>query len=575
MSEIRWVRRPGGPPEDVQRLAADLGTDQPFPEVLADILLARGVATLDAARAFFVPRREALHDPFLMRDMDIAVARLLRARTQGERVLLFGDYDVDGTSAVTLLMLALSECGFDVHYYIPDRYTEGYGLSYRGIEHAAKLGAGLIITLDCGIKSTDKVRFATAQGIDMIICDHHTPGDELPGAVAVLDPKRPDCGYPYKELTGCGVGYKLLEGLLQRLPADLLPRPDYDLLARYCDLITLSIACDIVPITGENRTIAYHGLQKLRSDPMPGIQALMAQSGQAREWDISDLVFFIGPRINAAGRLEHASAAVEVLLARDARLADLAAALQHANDARKDLDRSMTLEALTMIETDPAFDRRSSTVLYHPDWHKGVIGIVASRVIETHYRPTILLTRAEGKLVGSARSVAGFDLYQALEACEGHLLQWGGHKFAAGLSLREEQLEVFSDAFDAAVSAQITPEQRIPLLYIDGELRLDQLDARFLRLLNRMEPFGPENRRPVFIARDVKVLHSTVMKEEHLKLVVQQGTVMVEAIGFGMAAKWQQLGQEHLDIAFQPFINSWNDKHRINLRLKDFRTATS
>lgn len=573
MNRMNWQMRPPVPATVAEALAASLGTDQPFPLPLAQILAQRGITHFDQAKAFFTPARGALHDPFLMQGMAEAVTRLLQARARQEPVLLYGDYDVDGTSAVALMMQAMRDLGFVVSYYIPDRYGEGYGISYQGIDYAQRAGVALIVSLDCGIKAGDKVQYAAMRGIEMIICDHHTPGASLPPALAVLDPKRSDCAYPYKELTGCGVGMKLLQGLAQRLPEAgfALPSPDYDPFAAYCDLLVLSIACDIVPITGENRVMAYHGLQKLRHDPLPGIRALMNQGGDNREWDISDLVFFLGPRINAAGRLGHARHAVEVLLGHD--LDTGAEGLQQSNDARKDLDRTITEEALQLVAQDPAYPAQHSTVLYHPDWHKGVIGIVASRLIETHYRPTILLTRSEGKLVGSARSVAGFDLYQALEACDQHLLQWGGHKYAAGLSLKEEAYAPFKQQFEAVVAQTITPEQRVPLLYIDQPLHLAEIDARFIRLLNRMEPFGPQNRRPVFLSRGVRVIHHTVMKGEHLRLVLQQGDVMQEAVGFNLAQKFLDLQCEEVDVAFQPLFNTWNHKTRINLRLKDLRPA--
>ena len=573
MNTLNWQMRPPAPAEPVAALAAALATDQPFPLPLAQILVQRGIDTFERAKAFFTPKQGELHDPFLMQDMAQAVTRLLQARERQEAILLYGDYDVDGTSSVALMMQGMRDLGFQVSYYIPDRYTEGYGISYQGVDYAQRAGISLIISLDCGIKAVDKAQYAALRGIDLIVCDHHTPGAILPPAVAVLDPKRPDCAYPYKELTGCGVGMKLLQALTERMPAAGFPLPSagYDPFVAYCDLLVLSIACDIVPITGENRVMAYHGLQKLRQQPLPGIRALMDQAGEGREWDISDLVFFVGPRINAAGRLDHAQSAVEVLLGHD--LETGAAGLQQSNDARKDLDRTMTEEALHLIGGDPAYGQQHSTVLYHPDWHKGVIGIVASRLIETHYRPTVLLTRSEGKLVGSARSVPGFDLYQALEACDAHLLQWGGHKYAAGLSLKEEAFPAFKADFEAAVAERITPEQRVPVLYIDQPISLAEVDARFIRLLNRMEPFGPSNRRPVFLTRQVRVVYHKVLKEEHLKLVLQQGDEMVEAVGFNLAQKWLAMDTEVIDLAFQPIFNTWNQKTRINLRIKDIRPS--
>ena len=570
-----WRMREAAAPEVVAHLSEALATHEPFPPVLAGILARRGITRYEAARRFFKPQLGDLHDPLRLRDMDRAVSRLIQAHTRGERVLLFGDYDVDGTTAVALMELALRELGFATTYYIPDRYTEGYGLSYQGIDHGLAAGATVMITLDCGIKGHDKVRYASLKGLDVIICDHHTPGATLPEALAVLDPKRPDCDYPYSELTGCGVGMKLLMALTEglRLHGSPLPVEDYDPFARYCDLLVLSIACDIVPITDENRIMAYHGLHKLRHDPLPGIAALKAQASDQRDWNIADLVFFLGPRINSAGRLEHALGAVEVLLGQQRDLIQLAAALQTSNDERKTLDREITEQALQAIAAQPDFEQGATTVLCDPSWHKGVIGIVASRLVEHHHRPTVLLTESEGKLVGSARSVPGFDLYQALEACDEHLIQWGGHKYAAGLSLKPEAFETFQRAFDRAVTATITPEQRRPLLWLDADLPFDQINSRLLRLIDYMEPFGPANRRPTFIARGVLVRYETVLKGVHIKLTLQQGDTMWEAIGFNLAARYAALKGQRLDVAFQPIFNTWNGKTRINLRLKDLRPS--
>ncbi|RMG30444.1 MAG: single-stranded-DNA-specific exonuclease RecJ [Bacteroidetes bacterium] len=573
---MHWVSRQLPENEEIRALARALSTRQPFPMPIANILVQRGIKTYEQARYFFAPDKADLHDPFLMKDMQQAVDRLLKAYQQQEKVLLYGDYDVDGTSAVSLLSLFMEAWGMRFDTYLPDRYREGYGVSYQGVDYAQKVGAGLIISLDCGIKAVDKVKYAALKGIDFIVCDHHRPGSELPEAVAVLDPKRPDCPYPFKELTGCGVGYKLAEALHQRLRAlgHTPPAGDFDPFDTYCDLLTLSIACDIVPMLGENRLMAYFGLQKLRANPLPGLQAIMNQAEEQREWDISDLVFFVGPRVNSAGRLGHARDAVEVLTGKSNRLHLLADDLQSSNDTRKHIDREITQEALSMIASDRDFERKSTTVLYNPSWHKGVIGIVASRLIERHYRPTILLTQSEGKLVGSARSVAGFDLYEALSACSDYLLQFGGHKYAAGLSLKAETLQPFQAQFEQVVARNIRPEQKVPVLYIDHQLDFQHIDARFVRLLNRLEPFGPENRKPVFMASGVSVLHARVLKEAHIKFVLQQqGGQMLEAIGFNMAEKWEQIKEGPIDIAYQPIFNTWNQQTKINLRLKDFRTS--
>ena len=573
---MRWIQRPTPDADLVAHLQQLLAKDEtPFPRPLAEVMVRRGITDLEAARIFFKPELSQLHDPRLMRDMDRAVERLLHAFRAQELILLFGDYDVDGTTSVALMKRALEDLGFRVAYHVPDRYTEGYGLSFQGIDAGHRQGATLMITLDCGIKGTEKVRYASLKGMDTIICDHHTPGAALPPALAVLDPKRPDCAYPYQELTGCGVAMKLLMALVDEMRLQGLPLPDrdYDPLGRYSDLLALSIACDIVPITGENRVLAYHGLQKLREDPTPGVAALKAQARDERDWTISDLVFFIGPRINSAGRLHHAHGAVEVLLGKQQELIQLAQDLHDSNEARKDLDRSITAEAMAQAVANPAFAEAHTTVLYGPEWHKGIIGIVASRLVEAYHRPTVLLTRSNGKLVGSARSVPGFDLYQALEACDGHLLQWGGHKYAAGLTLEEERFEAFRQAFEAAVARHITPEQRNPVLYLDSEVNFKEIEARLVRLIDRMEPFGPQNRRPTFYTRDVEVSHVTVMKEKHVRLVLQQGQTLWEGVGFNLAEKYHALQGQRLDVAFQPFFNTWNQKVKLNLRLKDIKPA--
>ncbi|MEM7370868.1 MAG: single-stranded-DNA-specific exonuclease RecJ [Bacteroidota bacterium] len=575
MTQLIWKLKPLPEQDKVHQLSKALKTDRDFPLSLANILVQRGIETYESARAFFVPQLSELHDPFLMKDMDKAIAKLIDVYQTQSSILLFGDYDVDGTSAVSLLTLALEELGFRVEYYIPDRYKEGYGLSYQGVDHAAKKGIDLMICLDCGIKAVEKVRYAQTKGIEVIICDHHNPGAILPDACAILDPKRPDCSYPFKELTGCGVGVKLLVALVQKMKEQGLPLPsqDYDPLARYVDLLTLSIACDIVPITGENRAMAFFGLKKLRTRPIPGIQSLLNQAKEERKWNISDLVFFVGPRINSAGRLHHARGAVEVLLGKHEALIELAQRLHQSNEDRKNLDKSMTQSAMGLIASDPTFRTKSSTVLFDPAWHKGVIGIVASRLIESHFRPTVLLTQSEGKLVGSARSVPGFDLYRALDACSEHLLQWGGHKYAAGLSMNRDQLEEFQLKFDQVVASSITPEQQTPVIAIDQELHLKEIDERFVKTLDRMEPFGPGNRKPVFMSKGVRITSHRILKQDHVKFWANQDGFQVECIGFNLAQKWQQLSGDLYDIAYQPTLNTWNNRTTINLRLKDIQLS--
>lgn len=539
---------------------------------MAKVLVQRGIRSYDEAREFFRPGQQGLHDPYQLQDMKRAVARLLQAFQQQEKVVFLGDYDVDGTTAVTLMSLFAQDWGLDHEYYIPDRYKEGYGVSAEGVQFALDQGAAVLVTLDCGIKATELLQQATDQGLDVIVCDHHRPGAQLPRAVAVLDPQREDCDYPCPHLTGCGVAFKLLQALVPALcdagvPA---PRPDFDPFREYADLVTLSIACDIVPIVDENRIIAFHGLEKLRSNPLPGLKAMMDQAEGTRDWDISDLVFFLGPRVNSAGRLRHAREAVNVLLGQHRELFQLADDLQAANEERKQLDREMTEQALAQVSRDPEFTQKHSTVLFQPDWHKGVIGIVASRVIEHHYRPTIILTENDGKLVGSARSVSGFDLYEALEGCREHLLQFGGHKYAAGLTMDPSALPAFCKKFDEVVASRILPEQKLPTLFVDLEVDFEEIDARLIRILGQMEPFGPGNRRPVFLSREVKVLDYRVLKEQHIRLQVEQKGRKFEAIGFGLAAKWLRQPADYVDLAFQPIFNTWNQETRINLRLKDF-----
>lgn len=533
---------------------------------LAPVLAARGIDP-DALSEFFHPEKQAITDPFLLKDLPVAADRLLRAHRTREKVLVFGDYDVDGVTAVALMVNFLRENGFQVEFYLPDRYEEGYGLSYKGIDFARKIGASVLVTLDCGIQSVEKVRYANRRALDVIICDHHLPGPVLPPALAVLDPRRADCPYPNKDLTGCGVGLLLCKAIETRLSPDL--NPDHDVISRYSDLAALSIACDLVAITGENRTLAARGIQKLRTNPHPGLAAMMQTETQGRTWDISDLVFFVGPRINSAGRLAHAYEAVRLFLP-DEPTDQLAANLSERNEARKGVDRTMTEEALSLLQSDPHYEEKFSTVLFQPHWHKGVIGIVASRVMEHHYRPTIMLTEHEGMVTGSARSVAGFDLYGALEACRGELVQFGGHKFAAGLTMRKEQVPAFQQRFEQEVACRISPELLIPSLSIHALTHFRDLSPRFVDELEALGPFGPGHMRPVFATPEAEVLQVNVMKEHHLRLRLRQDDVIFEAIGFFMAAKWEALRRPgQLAVAYQPVMEHWNGESRLRLRLKD------
>ncbi len=567
----RWILRHQPDRDASEKLAQALSHKQEFPLALAQILLQRGIGDFESSRYFFRPSLSDLHDPYLLSGMEQAVKRLVTARIGQEKILFYGDYDVDGTTSVAMLCQFAQDWGFTFDYYIPDRYAEGYGVSYRGMDYAQEIGASLVLTIDCGVKAVDQITYAARKGIDVIVCDHHKPGVTLPPAVAVLDPLVGEPAYPCPHLTGCGVGLKLLQALVPALEKAGFGAADhpYDPVLKFADLATLSIACDIVPILDENRIIAFHGLEKLRKDPIAGLKALMDQAEGQRDWDISDLVFFVGPRINSAGRLSHAREAVEVLLGHHSALEELAQELQRSNDERKILDREITEEALHLIASNSDYPAQHSTVLFQSHWHKGVIGIVASRLVEHHYRPTVLLTESEGKLVGSARSVAGFDLYQAIEAASEHLLQFGGHTFAAGLTMKKEAFEAFCKKFDQVVGQRIREDQKVPSLFLDLEIDFSDIDARLIRILGQMEPFGPGNRRPVFLSRQVQVRHARVIKEDHIRLVVEQKGRMFEAVGFGLARKWEQSPAEYVDLAFQPVFNTWKDEVKINLRLKD------
>lgn len=561
---MRWTLKPQPDPEKVQHLAEALNVDV----VIASLLVQRGVETYDEARAFFRPTLEALHDPYLMKDMDKAVARIEQAIAGGENILVFGDYDVDGTTAVSLVSSYLKTIYPDVDTYIPDRYAEGYGVSFAGIDYADDNGCSLIIALDCGIKSIDKVAYAKEKGIDFIICDHHRPGDTLPDAVAVLDPKRDDCTYPYDELCGCGVGFKLIQALAGNRGQTI-----FDLVP-YLDLVATAIAADIVPITGENRVLAKFGLDVINTSPRPGIKALI-QNLKRKTLCISDVVFVIAPRINAAGRIRHGKHAVELLTEASLEQAEqFAAEIESLNADRRDLDKQITAEALLQIEENNDHER-FTTVVYHENWHKGVIGIVASRLTETYYRPTLVFTKSGEKLAASARSVKDFDIYNALEACADHLEQFGGHMYAAGLTLHEEQYPHFRDKFEEVVKQTIAPELLTPEISVDAEISLREITPKFNRILKQFEPFGPGNMTPVFLSRGLKDtgFGKPVGDGSHLRLTVKQGGgEALTAIGFGLAAK-QHLAcdGEHFDAVYSVDENEWNGEVSLQLRLRDIR----
>ncbi|MHA7129588.1 single-stranded-DNA-specific exonuclease RecJ [Algoriphagus namhaensis] len=500
--------------------------------ILANILLQRGVHDFEQAKEFFRPSLDSLHDPFLMKDMDQAVNRILEAIRKEEKILIYGDYDVDGTTAVALVYSFLKSFYDRIDFYIPDRYQEGYGVSERGVRHAADENFSLIIALDCGIKAVEKVALAKELGVDFIICDHHTPGVKLPEAVAVLDAKRTDCDYPYKELSGCGVGFKLAQAIAQKMGKD--PASLY----QYLDLLVVSIAADIVPITGENRVLAYFGLQQINTSPRPGLQALKDAGNLGSDISISDIVFKIGPRINASGRLEHAKASVELLIADQLPLAKvLARAVDQVNASRRNFDENITREAFEMIAEMESRQEWNATVLYKEDWHKGVIGIVASRCIEQYYRPTIILTESNGKATGSARSVVDFNIYDAIEECAELLEQFGGHKYAAGLTLSVDKVPLFQAKFEQVVRSRISEKHLKPVIEADDEISLDEITPKFYKVLKQMAPFGPGNPEPVFVIRNVYAENVTILKEKHLRFdLVQEGQQQrLVCLAFGRA----------------------------------------
>lgn len=562
---MRWTLKPQPDTHKVQHLAEALTVDA----VIASLLVQRGVETFEEARKFFRPSLEDLHDPYLMQDMDKAVQRIESAIANDENILVFGDYDVDGTTAVSLVSSYLRSFYPNVATYIPDRYAEGYGVSTQGIDYADDNGCSLIIALDCGIKSVDKVAYAKSKGIDFIICDHHRPGDTLPEAVAVLDPKRDDCNYPYKELCGCGVGFKLIQALGSNRGetiADLNP---------YLDLVATAIAADIVPITGENRVLAKFGLEVINTHPRPGIKALI-QNLKKKDLTISDVVFVVAPRINAAGRIKHGNHAVELLTEKNIAQAEaFASQIEEYNADRRGLDKQITEEALQQIE-DNKDESRYTTVVYNENWHKGVIGIVASRLTETYYRPTLVFTKSGDRLAASARSVKNFDIYNALDACSEHLEQFGGHMYAAGLTLKEEQYEGFRTRFEQVVKETINPELLVPEITIDAEINFNDITPKFCRILKQFEPFGPGNMTPVFLTRTIK--DSGYGKEmgadgSHLRLFVKQDeSTGFPAVGFGLAAKKElACNGNAFDAAYSIEENTWNGETTLQLRLRDIR----
>jgi len=538
--------------------------------VLCELLVNRGINNYEQAKDFFRPQLSALHSPWLMKDMDKAVERIITAMSNGEKILVFGDYDVDGTTSVAVMYKFIRKIYPNVDFYIPHRYREGYGVSKNGIDYANENSFSLVISLDCGIKSVELISYARSLGIDFIVCDHHLPDEELPPAVAILNAKQKDCPYPYKDLCGCGVGFKLVCALTERM--ELHP----DTAFQYLDLVATAIAADIVPLTGENRILAYHGLVKVNTNPNLGIKALMQLSGLTKEVQITNLVFMIAPRVNAAGRMDDASKAVQLFIADTLEEALHYGEMLHSdNTDRKEADSSTTEEALAQLEANESWKLRNTTVVFQPHWHKGVVGIVASRLIEHYHRPTVVLTRSGDYAAGSARSVPGFNLYEAIHACREHLLGYGGHYAAAGLTMEAEMVEVFREKFEQVVSAIIKPEQLIPEIIIDAEAKLTDLTETFYSIICQMEPFGPENPRPVFLLRKLENTGwSKIVKELHVKFSLKKDNVTINGIGFNMADKFAIItNNKFIDVVCTIDENEWQGNRSLQLRVIDLRAA--
>jgi single-stranded-DNA-specific exonuclease len=563
--EKRWVFQEMANEEEVKKLSSDINVNP----ALANLLIQRGVHSFEEAKDFFRPTLKMLHDPFLMKDMEHAVNRLILAMEREEKILIYGDYDVDGTTSVALAYGFLSSIYEHIDYYIPDRYKEGYGISEDGIQYASDNNFSLIISLDCGIRAVTLINEARKRNIDFIICDHHRPGEQLPPAHAILNPKQDGCHYPFKELCGCGVGFKLLHGLSVRT------KKYQKQLVEWLDLVAVAIAADIVPITGENRILSYFGLIRLNESPRPGLKALANLAGLKNDIHIENIVFGFAPRINAAGRMEHAKAAVQLLLAdNDESALTLANELNIQNIERRGYDSTMTQEALEMIEKDGALQSKT-TVLFKNDWHKGVVGIVASRCIEKYYRPTVILTESHNKASGSARSVDGFDVYAAIEECSDLLEQFGGHKYAAGLTMPVENVPVFQKKFEETVARLITDEQLTPLVNIDARIALSDINSKFYNIIKQMAPFGPGNMRPVFISENLMVYgYPQILKEQHLKFSVrQEGSQKIfNAIGFGMAYLYESVLQgKPFRMAYTVDENHYNGNTSLQLMIKDIK----
>ncbi len=538
--------------------------------LLCELLVQRDISNFEVAKKFFRPSLEHLHDPWLMKDMHKAVARIEEAVQKNQHLLVFGDYDVDGTTSVATLFQFLKKLTPNIDYYIPHRYKEGYGISKIGIDYAKQTGINLIISVDCGIKSIELVTYAKELGIDFIICDHHLPDAILPPAMAILNPKQIDCTYPFKELCGCGVVFKLISALAEKYK---LPAESY---LEYLDLVATAIAADIVPIVDENRTMAYFGLQQVNEAPCPGLLALMELAKQTSPMRITNLVFAVAPRINAAGRMDDAKKAVQLFIEKDYKNAlAIGGLLQQDNLDRREADTTITEEALEQIELDLQHSNKKSSVVFQPHWHKGVVGIVASRLIERHYKPTIVLTQSGDVLAGSARSVIGFNLYEALHACREHLIGYGGHFAAAGMTLAQDQLEPFKAAFEREVSARITEAQLIPEIIINAILPLDTINKNFFQIITQMEPFGPDNMRPLFIAKGVyDTGYSKLMKEAHISFNVTQGNQIIKGIGYNMPQHLPIVKSgKPFDVVFQLQLNEWQGNETVQMQVLDVKEA--
>jgi len=562
---MRWTLKPKPEATKLEALKQMLQVD----DTVATLLLQRGIETYEEAKTFFRPSLDDLHDPFLMKDMDKAVDRIEAALLQNENILVYGDYDVDGTSSVALMSSFLQTKTENVATYIPDRYDEGYGVSYKGIDFAFDNDFKLIIALDCGVKAIDKVAYAKEKGIDFIICDHHRPGEKLPPATAILDPKREDCDYPYKELCGCGVGFKLIQALASK------DGKNAEDLAEYLDLVATAIGADIVPITGENRVLAYFGMQVINANPRAGIQAIIDQV-KKKELTITDVVFIVAPRINAAGRMKHGNYAVTLLTETDSFLAEqYAAEIETFNTDRREADKQITEEALQQI-IDQNEQERFTTVVYHEKWHKGVIGIVASRLIETYYRPTLVFTKSGDKLAASARSVSGFDVYNALESCTEHIEQFGGHKYAAGLTLKEENYEAFKQAFEDEVAKTIDKSLLTPEVKVDMKINLGQVNGKLMRIMKQFGPFGPGNMTPIFMTDNLKDTgYGKCVGEDdkHLRITVTQtGREKIVSIGFGLGNKLDIIANRNIFKAVYSIDeNHWQGKVSLQLKMRDIK----